>query len=63
LALYTFYCWRADGSGGSFETRELVTDDQALALAPKVLSDHASCERVEIFEGERPVGVIGPTGA
>lgn len=58
--LYTYYCWRADGSGGSFITRDLADDADALALAPRILADHTSCVRVEVFDGERAAGAIGP---
>jgi hypothetical protein len=60
VALYTFYCWRADGSGGSFETRELDDDARAMALAPRILADHASCVRVEVWQGDHEVGAVGP---
>lgn len=56
MALYTFYCWRADGASPTLETRELLSDELAMTVAPVILGDHASCQRIEVYEGDRLVG-------
>lgn len=57
LPLYTFYCWRPDGSAAlSFEACEHGSDADALAAARNVLAAHASCDRVEVYEADRLVG-------
>lgn len=56
MALYTFYCLRPDGTALSFEAREHPSDDAAIAACARVLADHSSCIRVEVFDGDRLVG-------
>ena len=55
MTLYTFYCNRADGTPVSLETADLPGDAQASAWAARVMREHASCETVEVFDGERAV--------
>lgn len=58
MSLFTFYLYRPDGSSIAFETFELMGDDQAFSRARKVLVEHASSVQVEIWTGERLVGVV-----
>ena len=55
MTLYTFYCNRADGSPLSLESAELCDDARAREWAARVMADHRSCQRVEVFDQERLV--------
>lgn len=56
--LYTFDCRRANGSPICLELHELSSDERALAWAGKLLAEHLTCSRIEVFEGERLVGTV-----
>ena len=58
MALYTFDCRRSNDSPICLEAHELSSDDQALALALKLLTEHLTCSKIEVFEGERFVGGV-----
>jgi hypothetical protein len=55
MPLYTFYCRRSDGTAVTFETAELSNDEAATVRLQGVLSGHASCDYVEVFQDERLV--------
>ena len=55
MLLYTFYPWTLDGSSEVFEAHELRSDAEAAAMAVKVLSAHAHCTHVAVWEGDRAV--------
>jgi hypothetical protein len=57
MGIYLFYLLREVGPA-SFEAFELGDDATALAWAPRLFDDHASCTSVEVWEGERCVGTI-----
>jgi hypothetical protein len=57
---YTFYPCRADGSSMAFDAAHLADDDQALTYAARVLTRHASAVEVEVWAGERRLGVVRP---
>ena len=56
--LYTFHCRRSDGSPVCLEMYELPSDERALVCARKLLSEHLTGAKIEIFEGERLVGAV-----
>ena len=58
MPLFTFYPYRGDGSSTGFETFECADDPGALVRARQVLSEHSSSARVEVWQGERRVGVV-----
>jgi len=58
MALYTFDCRRADGTPVCLEMHELISDERALVRARKLLDEHLTCSKIEVFEGERPVGAV-----
>ena len=55
MTFYTFYCNRADGAPVALETADLADDARAREWAARVLADHASCQRVDVFDQERLV--------
>lgn len=57
MPIYTFYPTRCDGSSPTFEAHELSSDATALDRAARILQGHDSCETVEVWEGDRQVGV------
>lgn len=57
MPLYTFYPTRRDGSSPSFEAHELVCDTTALERAVRILTRHESCDTIEVWDGDRQVGV------
>ena len=56
--LFTFDCRRADGSPICLEAHELGSDESALALARKLLAEHLTCSRIEVFQDDRRVGAV-----
>jgi hypothetical protein len=58
MLLFTFYLYRPDGSSIAFESFELIDDARAMVQARKVLFEHPSAVQVEIWSGERQVGVV-----
>jgi hypothetical protein len=46
MALYTFYCCRADGAATAFEAHDLRSDKAARERAERLLADHASSAAV-----------------
>jgi hypothetical protein len=56
--LYTFDCRRADDSSICLEAHELGGDEQAFALARKLLEQHLTCSTIEVFHGNRFVGAV-----
>ena len=58
MALYTFDCRRSNDSPICLEAHELSSDDQALAWARKMMTEHLTCSTIEVFEGERLVGGV-----
>lgn len=62
--LYEFQFFDADGGRPSFDFSDCADDDAAAIEAMARLGDHASCQGVEIYQGERLVGRLqGPPGA
>jgi hypothetical protein len=57
-ALYTFDCRRADDAAICLEAHERRSDSDALALARKLLTQHLTASRVEVFEADRLVGAV-----
>lgn len=57
MPIYTFYPTRRDGSSPTFEAHELACDATALNRAAHILQHHDTCETVEIWDGDREVGV------
>ncbi len=58
MPLFTFYPCRPDGTSTAFETFEAAHDTAALALAERVLHEHASAVQVVVWQGERRIGAI-----
>jgi hypothetical protein len=56
MPLYTFYPCREGGRSDTFRTLDLSDDDAAHRRAVAVLGEHASCEYVAIWCGDRMVG-------
>ena len=44
----------------AFDAAHLADDDQALTYAARVLTRHASAVEVEVWAGERRLGVVRP---
>ena len=57
MPIYTFYPTRDDGSSPTFEAHELACDATALDRAAHILERHDTCEAVEVWDGDRHVGV------
>ena len=55
MALYTFYCQRADGRPLSIESADLACDQTAATWADRVLIQHRSCGYVDVVEDQRLV--------
>lgn len=55
MPMYTFYVWRADGVTDMFEAFEVPNDSAAYARAGQLLTEHESCDYIDVFEDERPV--------
>jgi PAS domain S-box-containing protein len=62
MAIYTFYCCRADGAATAFEAHELGSDDAARHKAAGLLASHPSSERVVAWLADREVLVGTRTG-
>lgn len=56
MPTFLFYPYLADGRCLTFTVRRLPDDVEALHHAEAVLLEHASAERVAVWQGERPVG-------
>jgi hypothetical protein len=57
LPLYTFYCWSPDRAAAlSIEAGVHESDEQAVAASQRILAQHSTCHRVEVFDGDRAVG-------
>ncbi len=61
MPLFTFYPYRADGSGTVIETFELASDSLAMRRAQAVLEEHRSSVEVVVWQGERRVGAVTRT--
>ena len=55
MPLYTFYFCVADRGAPSFESHELPNDSSTFATAEKLLEEHGSCDRVEVWNDDRPI--------
>ncbi len=55
MQIYTFYPLQADGSSLTFESRQLPSDDNAIAHAETVRLQHTTCVEVAIWADERLV--------
>jgi hypothetical protein len=55
MPLYTFHLFNANDRAVSLEAAELPSDGGAFARAGELLADHMSCDRVEVWDGERAV--------
>ena len=55
MQLYTFYPCDCDGAATTFVAFDLADDEEARVRALHVLDQHASCERVVVWAGERKV--------
>jgi hypothetical protein len=62
MPIYTFYPCRADGFSTTFEAYELDGDAEALDRAELLLRQHASCDFVTVWHGDRKVPGV-PTAA
>jgi PAS domain S-box-containing protein len=62
MALYTFYCCRADGSATAFEAHELRSEKSVRETAARLLAGHASAERVVGWLDDREVLAVTRTG-
>lgn len=56
---YTFYFHRPDGKVPAFDFADCRDDHEALRAAMRLLDAHSTAERVEVFNGERIIGVAG----
>lgn len=56
MQTFLFYPYRADGQCLTFTVRRLIDEDQALRYAEAVLEEHASADRVAVWQGDRCVG-------
>lgn len=60
MAEYVLYICRPDGVPILFEAFALDSDRNAWACARNLLSDHASASHVEMWCGDRWVGIVRP---
>ena len=58
MLLYTFDCRRPDGSPICLEVHELTSDEGAVALARKLLTEHVTCSHIEVFGDDRFVRAV-----
>jgi len=62
MAVYTFYCCRADGTATAFEAHDLHSDKAARATAQRLLADHASSASVVVWLEDRQVLAVTRAG-
>jgi hypothetical protein len=55
MALYTFHLRRSDETATALDIVDLSHDAAAFQRAGRLLDEHQTCDRVEIWDGERPV--------
>ncbi|HEX5263735.1 MAG TPA: hypothetical protein VFW13_09420 [Phenylobacterium sp.] len=55
MPIYIFHLRRPNEAPTGLEVVTLATDADAFRKAGELLNEHASCEHVEVWEGERPV--------
>lgn len=58
MPIYTFYPYRADGSGLTFEAIELASDSEASSRACNLLRDHQSADCVEVWRDDEIVAAV-----
>lgn len=70
MPLYTFHLFQPTGMPGSFEARTLADDGATFARAGELLQEHLTCDRVEVWDRDRPVierhrfqPILRPVGA
>lgn len=56
MPLYLLYPTKDDGVATGFEATEFSTDAVAIADARRLLAEHASAARIEIWHARRHVG-------
>lgn len=55
MPTYTFLLFRSDGSADTLDAVVLDYDGATFARAGQLLADHASCNYVEVWDGDRAV--------
>lgn len=63
MALYTFYFCRPDGAATGFEAHDLRSDTAARETAERLLADHPSSARVDVWLEDRQVLAVSRAGA
>ena len=55
MAMYTFHLFREGGAGTMLDALDLPDDGAGFARAGELLAEHMSCDRVEVWQGDRQV--------
>lgn len=55
MPTYTFLLFRHDGSADTLDAVALDYDGATFLKAGQLLSDHSSCDYVEVWDGDRAV--------
>ena len=55
MPTYTFLLFRADGSADTLDAVDLDYDGATFLRAGQLLSNHLSCDHVEVWDGDRAV--------